>query len=298
MPAHGPRVSVVVPAYNAARFLPETLATILSQTLEGLEVILVDDGSEDETGMVARGMNDARIRMIRQENSGVCAARNRGLVEARGEFVVFFDSDDLMGPEFLRLRVAALDAMPAAAFSAGRVQKVDSDGAPLPELLYPPREGSFFEDILLYRAAIATCPSNFLIRRERLHSLGIRFNPALWSSADRFFLLELSRAGGGLLLEDPGARLIYRVHPGSMSHSISPQLIEDGRMFAVEVSRLGFLPARLIADFRYRIDFFTAAGYGKLGFWRKAVLPALMAFSRNPVRLIGDVVGRLGGRAG
>ena len=87
---------MVIPCYNQARFLGEAIQSVLCQGYTDLEIIVVDDGSGDGTEEVASGYarEDPRVRLIRQENRGLAAARNRGLAEAGGEFVVFLDSDD------------------------------------------------------------------------------------------------------------------------------------------------------------------------------------------------------------
>src|SRR5215218_2770225 len=92
----GGLVSVVIPCYNQAHFLDEAIESVLSQSYTNFEVIVVDDGSEDETARVASGyaLEDPRVCLIRQQNRGLAGARNRGLAEARGEYVVFLDSDD------------------------------------------------------------------------------------------------------------------------------------------------------------------------------------------------------------
>lgn len=93
-----PLVSVIIPAYNRARFLPETLNSALSQSISDIECIVVDDGSTDGTHEIAAEFcaRDSRVRYLRQENRGPSAARNYGLSEARGKFIQFLDSDDLI----------------------------------------------------------------------------------------------------------------------------------------------------------------------------------------------------------
>lgn len=106
----GPLVSIVVPVYNAQRYLDETLDSILQQTYASIEVILVDDGSQDDSLALCRRRQaeDERIRVIAQENAGPSAARNRGLREARGEYLMFVDSDDLVHRLALEKMVAAM----------------------------------------------------------------------------------------------------------------------------------------------------------------------------------------------
>ncbi|HUR22135.1 MAG TPA: glycosyltransferase family A protein [Vicinamibacterales bacterium] len=107
-----PRVSVVVPAYNSAHFIEGTLQTALDQTFRDLEILVVDDGSDDRTADVVRGVmaRDSRVRVLVQPHRGLSAARNHAIGAARGEFIALLDHDDLWHPRKLALQVALLDA--------------------------------------------------------------------------------------------------------------------------------------------------------------------------------------------
>ncbi len=107
-----PLVSVIVPAYNAEAFLEETLQSAVGQTYQRLEVIVVDDGSTDSTAEIVRGFmaRDRRVKLIQQANSGVAAARNRGLREAEGNLVAPLDADDLWKPTKIERQVARFRA--------------------------------------------------------------------------------------------------------------------------------------------------------------------------------------------
>jgi hypothetical protein len=104
--ATGSTVSVVIPAYNAASTVRSCIDSVLRQTTSCLEVIVVDDGSRDQTAEVVRAIEDPRIRLVSQPNRGVSAARNAGIAAARGEYVSFLDSDDLWMPRYLETTVA------------------------------------------------------------------------------------------------------------------------------------------------------------------------------------------------
>lgn len=98
-----PLFSIVIPAYNAQRFLPLTLESIFRQTVGDYEIVVVNDGSTDGTLEMLQGISDPRLRVITQENGGECAARNRGIKEARGKYVAFLDADDAWCPNHLEI---------------------------------------------------------------------------------------------------------------------------------------------------------------------------------------------------
>ena len=102
------RISIVVPAYNAAEFIRETLEHAIAQTYENIEILVIDDGSVDETSKIAESFGDV-VRVIRTENRGVAKARNTGIEAATGEFIAFLDADDIWEPEKLRYQVEAVD---------------------------------------------------------------------------------------------------------------------------------------------------------------------------------------------
>ena len=105
-----PLISVVIPAYNAGQFLDETLESVLSQTYENWECIIVNDGSTDKTESIAKKWceKDARFRYFYKENSGASDTRNLGIKEARGEYIAFLDADDILTPDSLEVRINVL----------------------------------------------------------------------------------------------------------------------------------------------------------------------------------------------
>jgi glycosyltransferase involved in cell wall biosynthesis len=125
-----PFVSVIIPYFHQAHFLRSTIESVLQQTYRNFELVLVDDGSTDQTSEVAASYPG--IKLIRQSNQGVSAARNTGFRESAGEFVVFLDADDLLLPEALRIGVDELQAHPEAAFVYGYGRFIDASGNPLP----------------------------------------------------------------------------------------------------------------------------------------------------------------------
>ena len=124
-----PLVSVIVPAYNAARFLPHAVESIRRQDYLPLEIVIVDDGSTDDTAEVARDLG-SDIRYVYQPNAGPAAARNRGLEQARRELIAFLDADDEWPPDKLRIQVGRLLAEPELDVVTGRTHYIRLPGAP------------------------------------------------------------------------------------------------------------------------------------------------------------------------
>ncbi len=124
------RCSVIIPTYNRASELPEAVESVLAQTHSPMEVIVVDDGSTDETPRVCERL-PSEVRIIVQENAGVSAARNRGVDAARGEFVAFLDSDDRWVPEKLAIQGAVFEALPRIGWTCSGCTVVDLASRPL-----------------------------------------------------------------------------------------------------------------------------------------------------------------------
>lgn len=121
------KVSIIIPTYNRAQLLPRALETVLSQTYKDFEVIVVDDGSTDNTPEIMKQF-EGRVKYIRKENGGSASARNRGIEESKGEYIAFLDSDDYWMPEKLAEQVKILDAYPKVGIVYGRMPIVNEKG--------------------------------------------------------------------------------------------------------------------------------------------------------------------------
>jgi glycosyltransferase involved in cell wall biosynthesis len=172
MTASHPRVSVIIPAYNRAHLVQRAIDSVLAQDFRDFELLVIDDGSTDDTAeMVARN-HDPRLRLIRNpENLGIPRTRQRGLEEARGDYIALLDSDDRMRPGRLACQVGYLDAHPDIATLGGCVQKYHPGGRRAGRLVRPNRP----EDLrvwLLFRNAHAN--TTLMGRTEVLRRYGYR----------------------------------------------------------------------------------------------------------------------------
>ena len=123
-----PKVTVLMPAYNAGKYIAAAVQSALDQTFADFELLIVDDGSFDDTVSVTERFHDDRIRLIRQEQGGVSAALNKGLLHARGEYICRFDADDLCFPQRLARQVEFLDANPDYLLVGSDAEYISEDG--------------------------------------------------------------------------------------------------------------------------------------------------------------------------
>jgi hypothetical protein len=164
-----PVVSVVVPCHDYARYLPDAVSSVVAQTFEDWELVVVDDGSTDDTVEVTEGLiarhPDRRIRLLRQANAGVSAARNTGIEAAAGRYILPLDADDMIAPTMLEKTVAVLDGDPKVAIASTDVFTFTDDDLP-PQVMPLP---AYSRELLLQRLIMFYCS---LYRREAWRTVG------------------------------------------------------------------------------------------------------------------------------
>jgi glycosyltransferase involved in cell wall biosynthesis len=220
-------VSVVIPAYNAERFVGEAIESVLAQTHPYVECIVVDDGSTDATTAIARSFGE-RVRAYRQHNQGVSAARNAGARAATGSLLAFLDADDRWSPDWLAQMLEALTARGADA-TACAYRLVDAGGAPIGTLRMAPMPT--VESLLTFQGTVAPLGSNMLIRRAAFESAG-GWDERLALSQDWELLFRLLASGSALAyLDEPLTD--YRQHPGSLTTDVDLLESDMTRAFAI-----------------------------------------------------------------
>jgi glycosyltransferase involved in cell wall biosynthesis len=226
-------ISVIIPAYNAERFLEATVRSVLSQQSADWDLTIVDDGSRDQTGAVADrfAAQDARVRAIHQENRGLAGARNAGFAasDPKSDLVLFLDADDVLEPDALGVLSALLDSSPSVDAAHGAARLIDPTGAPLdvPDVSSKrsvPSGGALVPaDPSLPTTHEMLAVNNYiqsagavLIRKSAIAEVGL-FDQTIAGTADYDMWFRLTRRGP--ILFTPRVVLAYRIHPTSMSRS-------------------------------------------------------------------------------
>jgi len=227
-----PKVSVVIPTHNYGRFLGEAIQSVLDQTFKDFELIVIDDGSTDNTKEMVDSFKDPRIRYMYQEKCGQSAAYNAGIQASSGEYIALMDSDDILLREALEKCVNILDSHPEAAFSYSQAYHMDINGR-VQSLFIPPckysciREGKDEIRELVFSNHISA-PA---IRRSCLDEVGV-FNPAFAVSEDLDLWIRLAKKWSVAYIAEPLIK--YRVHANSIMGSVGVYEIERNKSLILE----------------------------------------------------------------
>jgi glycosyltransferase involved in cell wall biosynthesis len=211
-----PLVSVIIPNYNYAQYLREAIDSVLNQTYSNLEIIVVDDGSKDDSKKVLSGYGE-KIKTIFQQNQGVSAARNNGAKASGGEFIAFLDADDVWLPEKIEKQIRKFGLDKNLGLVHVGVEEIDADGKRIQTLLNGLEGTVSHELLLLKRAVILGGGSGLMIPRKVFDEVG-GFDLRLSTSADwDIFYRIASRYAVGFVSE---ILLKYRFHNSNMHGNI------------------------------------------------------------------------------
>jgi len=210
-----PILSIIIPAYNAERTILETLASVQKQTFSDFELIVINDGSSDQTLELLHSVADERLRIFSYENGGVAVARNRGISHATGEFIAFMDADDLWTPDKLELQLAALQQHAIAGVAYSWTRFINEQGKPISAC-----DPIFFEDNVYAKLLVGDfiySGSNTMIRRQAIESVG-EFDPACAGCDDWDYWLRLAARWPFVVV--PKHQILYRRSSSSASSNV------------------------------------------------------------------------------
>ncbi len=233
-------VSVVIPTYNRAHYLPEAVASVMAQTAPVDEIIIVDDGSTDDTEAVVRRL-DGPIRYYWKPNGGAASARNAGIRMARGKYVALLDTDDRWLPHKNARMVALLDASPEVVLVHGAATLIGADGRPTGVVWSKPDYTGWVRKKLLFANGVNA--SSVVVRKRILETVGgydetfpLLENWELW--------LRVSRYGEFAYVDEPVVQ--YRVHQGNSIRNLERVAEANAKLVAKHLDpATSHLPARL-----------------------------------------------------
>lgn len=209
-----PTFSVIIPTYNRAGLVVEAVQSVLDQTFDDHEIVVVDDGSTDDT-YAALKPYFSRIRYVWQENRGLAAARNRGIEEARGEFLAFLDSDDLFEPRMLEVVLETFQRHPDAGGVATAEREVRDGNQPEARIITKRSPGEFFSShSLMKRDTRVGCGRPAVVRRRIVEELG-GFDESMGCAVDCELWIRYSFHMP--IVHQPEPLVLRRVHGSNLS---------------------------------------------------------------------------------
>jgi hypothetical protein len=218
-----PLVSVVIPCYNSARYLGETIESVLAQTYAPVEIIVVDDGSIDATAQIAQSYP---IQYVYQTNGGISAARNTGVLHSRGKYVQFLDHDDRLLPAAIEVGVKSLEEQPECAMAVGEHRYIQADGTAIGYSRKHATGRDHYGELLEHNFIESPC--SVLHRRSALDLTGL-FVESVQGAEDYELYLRTARQRPVLTHDTPVAE--YRLHDSNISGDAE-------RMFGVSLEVL------------------------------------------------------------
>ncbi|QIR40370.1 glycosyltransferase [Tolypothrix sp. PCC 7910] len=210
-----PLISVVIPVYNGETTIKQTIESVLTQTFSDFELIIINDGSQDNTLTIIQSLSDNRIQIFSYPNAGLPVSRNRGLSHAVGKYVSFIDADDLWTNDKLESQLKILENNPAADIAYSWTDYIDEQGNFLCHGNHLTFNGNVYEQLLI--SNFLENGSNPLITRQALIEVG-GFDPSLKSAEDWDLWLRLAVRYLFVAVSSP--QILYRVSGNSMSANI------------------------------------------------------------------------------
>ncbi|MCL4857446.1 MAG: glycosyltransferase, partial [Flavobacteriales bacterium] len=210
--------SIIIPCYNAEKFIAETIESVLNQTYSNWELIIIDDGSKDNSSKIITSfLADSRIKYYYQENKGVSTARNNGISKVNGVYIAFLDADDVWTPTNLEEKINELQS-DTIDYVFSNKEHINEDSSSM-NIFSNGTDVNLLHHFLLWDRTVIPGPaSNLIVKRKCLDS-GLRFDPTFSTAADQDFCFNLAAKYTGKLITKPLFK--YRILTNSMSRNIA-----------------------------------------------------------------------------
>jgi glycosyltransferase involved in cell wall biosynthesis len=210
-----PLISVIIPTFNAENTIHEAVSSALNQSFSDIEVLVINDGSTDKTLAKLAKIKDPRLRVLSFANGGVAASRNRGIQNAKGQYLSFLDSDDAWAVNKLERQLSALHANPKASIAYSWSDYMDTNGQFLQHGWHADHDGDVYET--LFCGCFIENGSNILVDREAVTKVGL-FDASVTPAEDWDFYLRLAERYHFVCV--PEVHVFYRISPTSLSTQI------------------------------------------------------------------------------
>jgi glycosyltransferase involved in cell wall biosynthesis len=277
-----PKVSIIVPTYNRATYILEAIDSVQKQTYSNWELLVVDDGSTDNTVDLINQVKDERVQLHRTATRlGITGTRNEGLRKTNGELIAFIDSDDLWAPAKLEKQVAALNQYPLAGFSITGGYNFRKLNEPL-AFFYKQHDGLKYDDLLIpfFKSEAAAITPSLIFRKECLEVTGIFTETNFF--ADLEFFLSLASHYKGIILYE---HLVYRrLHDSNISSKEWEKGEEEGiRLINAYKNKL---PRKITRDALFRLYINSGEKYLLRKQKRKALQQFFNAWRNKPLGIV------------
>lgn len=263
-------VSIIIPLYNGASFILETLDSCKYQSYTNIEVIVVDDNSRDQSAEIVKNYisSDSRFQYLYKENSGMTATRNYGYKFAKGEFVIFLDHDDKLETKYIENKLKLADNYDVIAANA-KMFNNKGEMLGMASSIY----SDVIEEVLTYTYGKITAPAAYMVRKQFIDTHRIQFKEYLSSIADKEFILELALNGARFAQDDSEDGILwYRSDETGFSYRLTEKLIDDNALFYDYLKEENHINYHDLKRYLLRGYAILYKSYFKVGNYRKFAL--------------------------
>ncbi|PCJ25697.1 MAG: hypothetical protein COA97_07400 [Flavobacteriales bacterium] len=279
-------ISIIIPVYNAEKYISETINSVFSQTYRNWELIIIDDGSADNSANIIKQFckDNDKVRYYYQENSGVSVARNNGMNKAKGKYIALLDADDVWEKDNLRLKNDVLETKNDVSWVFSNMYNANETA----EIVSEASKGTdknILESILLWKREVIPGPCSNIIFKKKCFEDGISFDKELSTAADQYFTIQLASRYKGHHINEPLWR--YRILSNSMSKNISVMEKDHIRVYNKAANK------KLFKNFWFKQQCFSNLYWILAGSWWKdgnnklrGMRFIILALINNPISII------------